>query len=239
MYCTARSHTPRRPLNQCRWPSRGLYLPKRASPTPRPMTIARINPIWNVLDVKRESYSTSGQTRETTHITVSMKKMLILARTTCIIPRGTSYVRIKGSAQGLCESHRGCAACSTGMLRSSDVATIQVLSLFARAIWALHKQCISRAWDNETNAEPRAPVCLHDCPHHGQPSLSDREHENPDTRSNHCARRSGCPTDKPEVIAYGEVEVHYHVAHIHGHSLVHVHDHAIIVGESSHDQKRG
>lgn len=37
------------PLTQCKGPNWRLYLPKRASPIPRPMTMARMKLSWNVL----------------------------------------------------------------------------------------------------------------------------------------------------------------------------------------------
>ena len=40
---------PRRPLLHCEVPDYGLYLPNRASPTPRPMTMVMIKLSWNVL----------------------------------------------------------------------------------------------------------------------------------------------------------------------------------------------
>jgi hypothetical protein len=64
-------------------------------------------------------------------------------------------------------------------------------------------------------------MCLYDPPHHGQPPLRDRKNEKTNTGPNHRTRRSGCPTEKPEVIANGKMEISYHIAHIHGHSLVH------------------
>jgi len=41
------------PSIQCRSPICRPYLPKRASPTPSPTTIAKIKPIWNVLTEER------------------------------------------------------------------------------------------------------------------------------------------------------------------------------------------
>ena len=80
-------------------------------------------------------------------------------------------------------------------------------------------------------------MILHNTPHRGQPPLSNREHEKPDAGSRHRSRRVRRPADKPEVVADGEVEIHEHVPHVHGHTLVHAHDHSIIVGESTRDQR--
>ena len=78
---------------------------------------------------------------------------------------------------------------------------------------------------------------LHDTPHVDQPPLSHREHEQPDAGSNHRSRGVWCPTEKPEVVADGEVEIHEHVSRVHGHALVHAHIHAIVVSESTRDQR--
>jgi hypothetical protein len=77
---------------------------------------------------------------------------------------------------------------------------------------------------------------LHETPHGDQPPLENREHEKPDASSSHRSRTSWCPTEKPEIVADGEVEIHDHIAHGHGHPLVHIHVHAIIVSESTCDQ---
>ena len=59
------------------------------------------------------------------------------ARTTRIIPRGTSCEGIKGGTRRLKLSCEGCEFLDDGLSRSSDVATLDALSLFASTIWAL------------------------------------------------------------------------------------------------------
>lgn len=75
-------------------------------------------------------------------MTASMKRKLIEASTTRIIPRGTSCEGIKGGTRRLKVSCNGCELLDDGLL---DVATLDVFSLFASTIWALHKLCISTA----------------------------------------------------------------------------------------------
>ena len=85
--------------------------------------------------------------------------------------------------------------------------------------------------------EPRAPMILHETPHRDQPPLSNREHKKRDAGSRHCSPVARRPTANPEIVADLEVEIHKHVSHVHGHALVHVHNHAIIVSESTRDQR--
>jgi hypothetical protein len=82
------------------------------------------------------------KTHKTTYMTVSMRRKLMLARTSCIIPRGTSYATTNGGVM----SGRGCGTLDDdGRTRSSgDVNVAEVLSLSASTTWALHNdnQCI-------------------------------------------------------------------------------------------------
>ena len=58
LQCLATSHKSL-DTTQCMCPDCRLYLPKRASPTPKPITIEKINPSWNVLCSIRNSESPS------------------------------------------------------------------------------------------------------------------------------------------------------------------------------------
>jgi hypothetical protein len=98
-------------------------------------------------ETKLERPETSGgvnrlrhKTHRTTYMTVSMKRKLMLAMTSCIIPRGTSYATTNGGAM----SSRGCGTLDDdGRMRpSGDVNAADVLSLSASTTWALHNQCI-------------------------------------------------------------------------------------------------
>jgi hypothetical protein len=165
---------------------------------------------------------------------VSMSRKLILARTICMMPRGTSYAKTNGSAT----SGRSCGAFDGGVVRSSgDDSAADLLRLLASATWALHGQCVRKqnSRGSDWEAKPCAPVCLHDSPYRRQPSLCNREHQKPDTGPNHCACGIWGPTRKPEIVTELEVEIHDHIAHIHGHPLIHIHIHAVIMSKNSCD----
>ena len=79
-------------------------------------------------------------------MTASMKRKLMEARTIRIIPRGRSCEGIKGGTRRLKLSREGCELLDDSLSHSSDVATLDALSLFASTIWALYRLCISKGW---------------------------------------------------------------------------------------------
>lgn len=75
----------------------------------------KINPSWNVM-------------------AESIKRTLMEASITRIIPRGTSCEGMKGGTRRLKVSCEGCELLNDGLSHSSDVATLDEFSLFASAI---------------------------------------------------------------------------------------------------------
>src|SRR6266702_357111 len=99
------------------------------------------------------------RTHEMPHMTASMKRKLMEARTIRIIPRETSCVGIKGGTRRLKVSCEGCELLDDGLSHSSDVATLDVLILFESMIWALYKLYISTARDRD-----EGPNRVRQCP---------------------------------------------------------------------------
>ena len=168
----------------------------------------------------------------------------MLAMTICKMPRGMSYARTNGGAWCRSQPSQDSAESPDDgfALASRDVGVamtkVLLLSLLESAIWALYNRVHEQNdWAKKVSEdEPHAPMFLHDSPHRDQPPLKKREHKKPDAGSGHRSRIVRRPAEEPEIVADSEVEIHEHVSYVHGHSLVHVHIHAIIVGESTRNQ---